>query len=201
MKGTMQRLAFIFIAITSLSVAADNTLQRTRDDSQHFYQTLLDSMNTVFPGPALFVYGPGEYFNGTTGYANLQSGQLWQPDTLFYAGSIGKTFIAVAVLQLWGDNLLDLEDTLTRRLPPEITEHLTGADRITLRQLLNHTSGVADFETPEWEEAVVADPSLLWNDSASLAFAYDRPLQFEPGSQHRYSNTGYLLLGLACKNL
>jgi D-alanyl-D-alanine carboxypeptidase len=194
MKGLL-RLLFMLIAMASLPATAGDTQQHYRKDTRDFYQTLLDT--TGFTGAALLVDGAGEYFNGTSGYANLETLQPWKPDMPFYAGSIGKTFIAVVTLQLWDDGLLDLDDPLTRWLEPEIADHLTGADRVTLRHLLNHTSGIIDVDNiPEWEEAIAADPSLLWNDAASVAFAYDYPLQFEPGSQYQYSNTGYMLLAM-----
>jgi D-alanyl-D-alanine carboxypeptidase len=202
MKGLIRSLLLVFIASTSLPASADKSDQGNREDSQRFYQTLLDSTNLVFPGAALLVDGAGEYFNGTTGYANLRTGQPWQPDTPFFAGSIGKTFIAVAVMQLWDENLLTLDDTLTRWLEPAITDHLPGADTITLRHLLNHTSGFIDlFAIPEWVEAIIVDPDLLQSDEESLMFAYDLPLQFEPGSQHQYSNTGYLLLAMVIQRV
>lgn len=202
MKGLVKNLLFVFIAMASLSTAADDNPQHNRDHPRQFYQTLLDGTYWKFPGVALLVDGAGEYFNGTTGYANLTPGQPWQPDTPFYAGSIGKTFIAVAIMQLWDKGLLELDDPLTRWLEPEITDHLPGADKVTLRHLLNHTSGIIEIgEIKAWREAIVVDSTLLWSDAASLVYVYDHALQFEPGSQLRYSNTNYLLLAMVIQRV
>lgn len=121
----------------------------------------------------------------------------------FYAGSIGKTFIAVVMLQLWDENHLDLEDPLTRRLEPDTTDRLVGAERVTLRHLLNHTSGIIDVfdDISELQEAMDADPSRVWTDEEAVAYTYDYPLHFESGTQLRYSNTGYMLLAMVIQQV
>ena len=101
--------------------------------------------------------------------------------------SVTKTYLAVLCLRLE----LDLESPLQtwiedRRLP-----------RATLRQLLNHTSGIPDYgRLPEYAEAVRSSPSEPWNDEELVARALANGPDFDPGAGWAYSNTGYLLVRL-----
>jgi D-alanyl-D-alanine carboxypeptidase len=201
MRKLLPGVVFVLIAVVSMAALAGDTPRRHHENTQQFYQDLLDS--TGFLGAALTIDGAGEYFNGTTGYANLQTGQPWQPDIPFYAGSIGKTFIAVVVLQLWDEGLLDLDDPLTRWLEPQITDNLVDIEKVTLRHLLNHTSGIIDVldDLPDLKEALEAEPGRVWSDAEVVSYAYGHPLFFEPGSQLRYSNTGYMLLAMVIQRV
>lgn len=113
------------------------------------------------------------------------------PETLFNAASVGKVIAAAAVLRLVDEGKLSLDDDLATLLPtfpnPE------QGQRITLRQLLNHTSGLADYfyEYTRWEEE-----GTPFNPAFVLDYVRDRPLDFEPGTEWRYSNTAFYLAGL-----
>lgn len=201
MKHWKRAAVYIFILLMSLPVAADDSHQRQDQNTRQFYQSLLDSAGLL--GAALRVDGGGEYFNGTTGFANFDTLQRWKPDMPFYAGSIGKTFIAVVILQLWEENQLGLDDTLTRWLPEEITDNLPGSEKVTLRHLLNHTSGIIDVlnDIPDLVLAMAANPDRPWRDEDALPYAFGHQLYFEPGSQLRYSNTGYMLLAMVIERV
>src|SRR5206468_2267838 len=104
--------------------------------------------------------------------------------------SITKTFTATLVLLLREEGRLSLDDPLSRWFP-----RIPQADRITLRQLLNHTAGVPDYGAlRSYHEAVRSSPSTPWSFERFAAETFDRGLQFEPGSSWAYSNPGYMLL-------
>ena len=112
-------------------------------------------------------------------------------ETLFNAASVGKIIAAAAVLRLVDEGRLDLSDDLAMLLPtfpnPE------QGRRITLRQLLNHTSGLTDYfyGYTRWEEErTPLEPAFV------LDFVRGRPLDFEPGTDWRYTNTAFYLAGL-----
>jgi CubicO group peptidase (beta-lactamase class C family) len=108
--------------------------------------------------------------------------------TMRYAiGSISKQFTATAAAMLAEDGKLSLDDTVGRFFP-----EVTQASDITLRQLLSHTSGIRDY----WPQDYVP-PSMLEpiTTHALLERFASQPLDFEPGSQYQYSNTGYVLAG------
>lgn len=119
----------------------------------------------------------------------------------FRIGSVTKSFVATTVLQLVGEGRVALTDTVEYHLPGL----LPGGDRVTVRQLLNHTSGIADF---------TAHPSLAFTDEDSVRrwvaegrwtsyeprelaeLAAAMPVRFQPGERWDYSNTNYVLAAL-----
>lgn len=112
------------------------------------------------------------------------------PQALFKIGSISKLYIAVAAAKLVNSGSLSLDDTLADHLP-ELVGRIEYADQITLRMMLQHRSGIPNF---------VDHPGYPWFETlpdrdAYLAFALDKPADFKPDSDYRYSNTGYLLIG------
>jgi D-alanyl-D-alanine carboxypeptidase len=111
-------------------------------------------------------------------------------ETLFRIASVTKQFTAAAILQMVEQKRLSLDDTLEDLLP----EFPTPGHVVTLRQLLNHTSGIPSYTDigPEW----VAKWPLELSDTELLALVKDRPFDFEPGTNWAYNNTGYYLLGM-----
>ncbi len=116
-------------------------------------------------------------------------------ETKFNIGSINKAFTRTAIEQLAARGKLSLDDAVRKHLPdyPSPT-----ADRITIRQLLEHHSGLGDIFGPKY---IAAPPSRLRELRDFLALFADEPLQFEPGTSRRYSNAGYIVLGLIVERL
>lgn len=113
------------------------------------------------------------------------------PDMLFGLGSVTKNCAATLTLKLAEEGLLSLEDPLSKWLPdfPHVD------NRITIRQLLNHTSGLYMFwENDDLWKALEADKRRIWKPEEVLE--YIKEPHFEKGSGWRYSNTNYLLLGM-----
>jgi CubicO group peptidase (beta-lactamase class C family) len=117
-----------------------------------------------------------------------------RPDTRFNLGSINKIFTQVAIAQLAQGGKLSPGDTIAKLLPDL---PLPGADKITVQQLIEHRSGLGDIFGPEFEKTHASLSKLA--DYVPL-FA-GKPLLFEPGSEQRYSNAGYLVLGLIIEKL
>jgi D-alanyl-D-alanine carboxypeptidase len=114
-----------------------------------------------------------------------------KPDMLFAIGSITKNMVAALVLQLAEEQLLSLDDPLSRWLPSY--PHVDSI--ITIRQLLNHTSGIYMFwENPKlWEDMLAFRDSLF---TPEVVLTYLKKPHFAPGKGFRYSNTNYLLLAM-----
>ena len=109
------------------------------------------------------------------------------PDVAWNIGSATKTFVAVVVLQLADEGRIDLDAGIDRYLPD-----LPAADRITPRQLLNHTSGLGEYLD---QPAVVNHPQRQWTPAELIAVAEAAGRVGQPGGPHRYSNTNYIVLG------
>lgn len=117
------------------------------------------------------------------------------PDTVFRIASVSKQFIAVAVMQLVEQSRVGLDDDITRYLT---TFPLQG-HRVTVRQLLHHTSGIHNY-TDEDNQAAFATPRRWTGDALVETFA-SHPFDFEPGTRWSYSNSGYLLLALIVEHV
>ena len=117
-------------------------------------------------------------------------------DQRFRIGSVTKTFTATIVLQLVEEGKLRLESTLEDHVPGVVPR----GDEITVRQLLEHRSGLANVtEFPTWMKQ--AERSSSTRPLGTLRFAGSHPLEFDPGSRYRYSNTNYIALGLVIEKV
>lgn len=124
------------------------------------------------------------------GKANRDTGAAADADTRFRIGSVTKQFTAVCILQLAEQGKLKIEDTIRTYLPDYPKK--TG-DKITLHQLLSHTSGIPSFTD---DEALMKTDDKDHTPAQVLATFEDKPLHFEPGTHWEYSNSNYFLLGL-----
>lgn len=161
-------------------------------------QKVLDDVVTanVAPGVAAAVshprYAP---WAGASGTANVATSEPMTATHRFRAGSILKTSVATATLQLVEKKKLALEDTLTALLPEAVTAKIPNAAAITVRMLLNHTSGIAEYSDEAFDAKVVADPLHQWTLDELLAIVAEKPATSAPGGSWSYSNTNYTLLG------
>lgn len=135
------------------------------------------------------------YKNGF-GYANIE----WQipnaANTKHRLGSITKQFTAMLILQLAEEGKLDLQAPIATYLPDYPKPY---ADQITIHMLLTHTSGIPNYTSIEG--LVRKESRNYYSPEDFIAFFSELDLDFEPGSQHNYSNSGYFLLGLIVEKL
>jgi D-alanyl-D-alanine carboxypeptidase len=132
------------------------------------------------------------------GAARLDPRVRMRPDARLRVGSITKTFVATAVLQLAGERRLSLDDSVERWLPGLVP----AGDGITLRQLLNHTSGIFNYtEDDAFITAVLSDPLREYTPRELVGIATSYPPNFPPGTSWSYSNTGYVVLGMVVERV
>lgn len=147
------------------------------------------------PGAAVIIVKSGEviYRNGV-GMANLELGVPIEPDMVFRVGSVTKQFTAVAILMLMEQDRLTLDDPITRFLP----DYPTQGHTITIRHLLTHTAGIKSYtDMPEWQALLGRDLS----PQELIDLFKNQPMQFMPGEQWAYTNSGYVLLGAIIEDL
>lgn len=156
-------------------------------------QKELDGVAAI--GAVAEVRDHGKVWRGSSGVAELGSERKVPVASRFRAGSISKTFVATVVLQLVAEGRMRLDDPVERWLPGVVP----NGQNITVRHLLNHTSGLFDFK-----KTLVMPPGAefytyqyrTWTASGQIARAVANPPVFKkPGSQFDYSNTNYLVLG------
>ena len=112
------------------------------------------------------------------------------------AGSNTKAFVAVVVMQLVAENKVQLDVPVTKYLPGAIKD-----DRITVRQLLNHTSGLANYTQYMGLEKFEEQRYRYYEPYELLAIGNAHPVTHEPGAKFKYSNTNYVLLGLLIQKI
>jgi CubicO group peptidase (beta-lactamase class C family) len=157
----------------------------------------LNAADTVlqFNGTALVAKGGKVIFAKGYGMADREKKTPNTVDTKFLIGSITKQFTATAIMQLVADKKLDIDNPISTYLTdyPKST-----GDKITIRHLLTHTSGIQNFtDLPAYQG--MRDKSMT--PQQVVAQFKDLPLDFEPGTKFNYSNSGYILLGLVIEKV
>lgn len=148
-----------------------------------------DAVATPIPGVSVAVVkGSDTLYLGGAGYRNVEQKLPAERGTVYRIGSITKQFTSSAIMQLVEKGRLHLTDTLGTLLP-----EYPQWRGITLRQLLNHTSGIHSYTSNRTWAATWSRPLT---PAQVVDFVKDDTLDFAPGSAYRYNNTGYVLLGI-----
>src|SRR5215471_5941360 len=150
------------------------------------------------PGALVYVDGPGQGSWATgLGISNLATRAPMQVNDSMRIGSFTKTMTATVILQLVDQHKLGLNAPVSKYQP-----EVPNGKNITIRELLNMTSGLFDYTGDEgFQQAVFANPSKAWQPSELLAIAFKHPPYFAPGKGWHYDNTNYILLGLIMQQL
>ncbi len=139
----------------------------------------------------------GESAGVAVGKGSLETGQAPPMDGEVRIGSNTKTFVAVVVMQMVQEGKVGLDEPIETYLPGLIKGEGIDGSRITVRQLLQHTSGLPDFD-----ETLVGTTDVFQyrhhyvTPRDVLDSALSKPAQFEPGAQWKYTNTNYIVLGM-----
>jgi D-alanyl-D-alanine carboxypeptidase len=189
------------IAALIAALAVGSADAQARDTVGPQLQAVLDravrNPDTTYPGVALHVHRPGHAsWSGAAGRASIDPDRRLRPGDRFRAGSITKSFVAAATLRLVEQGKLELDARLPAVLPARTIARFPEADRITVRMLLNHTSGLDDYSSDAFKREILADPRRRWAVSELLDRAAALPRTGAPGERFSYSNTNYNLLGL-----
>ena len=152
------------------------------------------------PGVTVTVRRGHGTWAATAGVGNLATGKPRSARDHYRIASITKTFVATVVLQLEAEGRLSLDDTVDTWLPGLVRGNDHDGRRVTIRQLLNHTSGIFDYlEDPGFQQTYMTADGFMKHrfDEAApeelLAIAMKNRPYFEPGASFAYSNTNYLL--------
>lgn len=202
-------LASIVIVAVGCSQSADSPEPPTVETR---LQAVVDSVvadDDAVPGAALAVISPSHDIDwtGAAGFADPAAGLPMTPAHPVRIASNTKTYVAAAVLRLAETGRIDLDASIDTLLPGELTELLAsdGYDpsAIRVRHLLTHTSGLDDHGAADaYTEAILADPTHHWTPAEQVRGLVEwcDPVG-EPGRYYRYSDTGYVLLGVIVERL
>lgn len=161
-------------------------------------QALDDAVADGLPGVIVYAETPDGVFAGASGVSNRATGARMTAQTPFRIASNSKLALGIAAAQLHADGTFDLDAPISRYLSGPVIDRIDNAPQATTRQLLTHTAGVYDYLGDDgfWA-AVERDRDRVWTAEEALEYAWDVDALFALGTDYDYSNTGYLLAGLA----
>lgn len=155
------------------------------------------------PGMVAKIRDPRGQWFGSAGVADTRTGRKRQPHERFRIGSASKPFTATVVLLLAAEGKLSLDDTVDKWLPGLVQGNGNDGGTITIRHLLNHTSGIFNYGNDPEESAKFAGPAFLkhrfneYTPGQLVKIGLRNPRYFdEPGDGFVYSNTGYVVAGM-----
>ena len=181
----MRLLILALTAAASLAFAAPPSQDELQRDADRVVST------SDVPAVIAVVEQDGVRRIVASGLADRKRRRPARTSDRFWVGSVTKSFVATLVMQLVAEGRLGLDDTLARLLPGRVRE----GRRVRLRNLLNHTSGIADYMRLEpFSRATARNRRVVIPPKRLIAQAVRGPLEFEPGTAVAYSNTNYLLL-------
>jgi len=153
------------------------------------------------PGLVMYISTPNGTWTQASGKAIVETGIPMETSARFRIASITKTFVSVVVLQLAQEGKLQLDDAINKFLPKEIIAQLPNSNQITIKQLLNHTSGLANYLTPEFYAETRKNPTRNWTAPEAIKYAYNLPPVGTPGQRFEYADTNYILLELIVEKI
>lgn len=189
-KTTILRMALLVVTIISLYYVPwsivkawmkplpDNVQEQVNKATDYGFDGIIVYVNEAGKQPEFY----------SAGYKNRENKIPTDPNSLFKIASVSKLYTAVTIAKLVRNNRLSLDETLANYFP-ELTGRIENTDKITVRMLVQHHSGIPDYtRTGDYW----AHPKE--NDKERLDVVLDFPANFEPGTDFEYSNTNYLLL-------
>ena len=158
----------------------------------------LRSAGTFPGGTAGFALADGISFGLATGLSDQTTARAMTPQDLMLQGSVGKTYVSAVALQLVQEGKIALDDPISRLLGKEPWfDRLPNAKEITIRMLMNHTSGLVRYEFNErFTKDLTDSPYKIWKPQELVSYILDSMPPFAAGQGWTYSDTNYIVLGI-----
>src|SRR6188474_1626052 len=195
-------ILFLFVCLLSTpTIRSQTTSVSDATSLKQALQVKLDEWHKAgsFPGATLgVVLANGESFGLAVGVSDRELKTPMKPNDRMLAGSVGKTFAAATALQLIKEGKIGLDDKIEKYLGREPWfSRLPNAKDITVRQLMNHTSGLVRYEFKErFTKDLTANPEKVWKPAELVAYLLDEKPPFAAGQGWDYSDTNYIVLGM-----
>jgi D-alanyl-D-alanine carboxypeptidase len=204
MKIYINALMFVVLSgcsnyITDLEMSpCTNPVQSSGDKADKIRTVLRELVTQSVPGVSMAMYSDETgWIQLSEGVAKIENNTPMQSCNLQYLQSVAKTYMAVGILKLFEQGKIDLDAPMTNYLPKKYSVYISGADKITVKMLLNHTSGIPEYNSePLYITRLLQDPDYKFSASDYLRYIEGKPLTFAPGSRYSYRNTNYVLLAL-----
>lgn len=201
MRSRLARIGLAATALVAITAGVGVTTEAWAGDRRPGEQLRRDAdalRELGLPGvQARFVTPSGRNYVATSGVGDLATGRPVPSDGRFRAASTAKAFVATVTLQLVGEGRMSLDDTVERWLPGVVRGNGNDGSRITVRQLLQHTSGLHD-DFPDFTSAddYYRHRYDVYTPADLVARSMQHPPDFAPGARWQYSSVGYVLVDL-----
>lgn len=184
------------------SIGTDTDTDSGTDVDSDIAALLEDLLADDVPGVVVLVGELGDAHLVADGLADLERGTPVRVDDVFRIASVSKPMVATALLTFVESGALGLDTPIVSYLDADPVAGLANADRATVRQLLQMTSGIPDYlDADAFWAAVEDDPSTFWTPTQVLGFASGSPADHAPGAGFTYSNSNYVLAQLLLEEL
>lgn len=191
-------VALCFVAMFSVQCAPAEPVGSKADQ----LRVVMDAVPvSKVPGMILMVEGPDVSFAEARGFADRETKAPIRIDHTLRSGSIGKTYVAALAMMAAEEGWLDLDDTVDQYLDEETLAKLPDGLRPTIRQLLNHTSGVPDYYSERFYGEDWTDRTKPLTPELVLHAIRGLDATVEPGAEYSYSNTNYHVIALVLESV
>lgn len=176
--------------------ASCNAGSATGYDKAAAVQSIMDKYTAEgVTGVSVAVKTSTQQWTGSAGFAKIEDKTVMQTCHLQYSQSVAKTYTAVLIMMLYEEGKIVLDESIRSYLPQNISSRIRKSDKMTVRMLLNHTSGVNDYVSSyRYVTDQLSNLLKVYDYHEFLEYAYDKDPMFTPGSKYSYSNTNYVLL-------
>lgn len=193
----MKKIIFPLLLCIGLATNAQN-------DSR--LQSILDSVRQASDYPGIIfthVDSKGRINSVASGFANKEMGTKMTPAHRLHGGSSGKTIVSAVVMQLIQESKLSLDELVSTYFQDaDWFSRVANSSTITIRHLLNHSSGIVRYEFKEaFLKELAEQPSKVWKPEELLEFVLDDEPAFEAGSGFTYADTNFILLGMIVEKI
>jgi len=188
-----------FLLLALAAFAPQDTVERTLQQRLDAYRVA-----TGVPGAVLGVaFADGRVIAVASGMADTAARAAMHPDSRLLMGSVGKSYVAAVAMQLVREGTLSLDAPVSRYVGGQgWWDSVANAPTITVRQLMNHTSGLVRYEfRPEFTAALTANPDKVWDPREQVRYLHGATPPFAPGAGWDYSDTNYLVLALVLERI
>ena len=213
-KNTMKKLVFVILAVASFSSCKKTVLEMSTIKSSTQSLGINPKADTLkkllkkytadgIPGAVIAVKDNNGLWIGADGYAKLEDKTKMSPAMLQIGRSITKIVTATAIMQLKEKGMVNLDQPIKDYLPANLHGLVPKTNVVTVRMLLNQTSGYSEYiDAPEFQQRWLDNPLTVWT-RAELQDLIKRTTTslFVPGTDFKYSNTNYYLLSLLIDNI
>ncbi|MDN3202967.1 serine hydrolase domain-containing protein [Algoriphagus sediminis] len=193
----MERLIRNWLTAFSLLISALAMGQSQSEDWAEVKTQMRLMTSKGVPGMVIGIRKNGESQFFAEGYSDIPNQHPMTTDHVQYVQSISKTFVGVAILKLAEEGRIDLDVSIEKYLPARITDWIEDSEKMTVKMMLNHTSGIPEYNyLPEYITLLLQVKDYAFHPEDYIQMLEDKSPDFEPGSRYSYRNSGYVVLAL-----